>query len=294
MNILKTGIAVTLIGLTSGCADTEFRVVDTVPVMTQESSTAAAVENTTSSTPLQETAYGSGSQTTIPRTPVTQPPVVTPPVVETTSQPPSQALSCTTAFETGYMCFGGTGIVLNAGASAETQCRAYCEDKQAGCCSVGKTNLNSGKVYCHAGAQARVRYVNNYAQLFPLKVESGRQTEIKALNCKNVKPSTFTWTTGETAAKSCLQGFDFRLYGEVPANADVLEYTRGNLAQLEDHWHRHGFLEGRSLNRNWHAVRGMFNKDQYLAEQPDVLLAGVNPWSHYQSCGGYEGRTFPR
>lgn len=315
MNNLKTTIGATLILLTTGCAATEFRVLDGEVVQAQESAepgqgnvTVANSETTLTRTPNVVTtpstpkAPGSsnGGSSTNPNSESNsgnsnasyETPQAPPPVVVTESSTTPSGGRCTAAFEAGHMCAGGTGIVLNSGAAAEAQCRAYCESRNAGCCAIGKTNFNSQKSYCHAGAQARVRYVNNYAQLFPQLVAAGRKTEIKALNCRGVQPSTFTWGTAETVSKECLKNFDFRLYGEVPGNADVLAYTRGNVAQLEAHWHQFGNVEGRDLNRNWAAIRRIFNIDQYLAEQPDVLLAGVHPWSHYQSCGSYEGRRF--
>lgn len=37
-------------------------------------------------------------------------------------------------------------------------------------------------------------------------------------------------------------------------------------------------------------MSGLFDKDWYLAKNPDVAQAGVNPWLHYVRYGGFEGR----
>ena len=36
-------------------------------------------------------------------------------------------------------------------------------------------------------------------------------------------------------------------------------------------------------------MSGLFDKDWYLAKNPDVAQAGVDPWLHYVRYGGFEG-----
>lgn len=205
---------------------------------------------------------------------------------------PAPAARCAARFETGFLCESGTGLPLADNANAESLCRSYCDGRQAACCALGRSNIAPGKVFCHASAYARLRYVNNYAQLQPNQVAAGRTTSIAAMDCAPAQARVFSWGA---EPKTCLKNFDFRLYGQVPANADVLAYTGGDLGLLSHHWWTYGHREGRDLNTSYAAIRKLFNADLYLAEQPDVLLAGVHPWSHYQSCGGaYEGRRFPQ
>lgn len=220
------------------------------------------------------------------------PPIPSPSPSPTPNQTPNPtAFVCNAKFDTGYMCARGTGIALANNASAESLCRSYCDEKKAACCSLGRSNIaeGQGKVFCHASIYARVKYINNFAQLHPEAVDKGRETSIAALNCSAAQAITFSWGN-EPNFCFYSQNYSFKQYGQVLSNADVLNATGGDVAQLEAHWYAFGNREGRDLYLASAGLRSSFNAVSYLANQPDVLLSGVNPWSHYQSCGIFERR----
>jgi len=59
----------------------------------------------------------------------------------------------------------------------------------------------------------------------------------------------------------------------------------------QQHYNNHGRFEGSNPN-------AVFNTNEYLAANPDVAAAGVNPFEHYLTHGVYEGRapsaSFPK
>lgn len=74
------------------------------------------------------------------------------------------------------------------------------------------------------------------------------------------------------------------------ANPDVAASSQWNTPQKAwEHYQTHGVPENRAID----ALGDKFDKNAYLVANPDVALAGFDPWLHYITNGGMEGRAAP-
>lgn len=93
-------------------------------------------------------------------------------------------------------------------------------------------------------------------------------------------------TTAATVnAASASEAFQFDANYYLEAYPDVAAaVANGQLSSAKQHYDVYGWHEGRDPN-------SFFDTSDYLAGNPDVAAAGVNPWDHYVTFGVNENRA---
>lgn len=130
------------------------------------------------------------------------------------------------------------------------------------------------------GRFARVDHQVATGQMVGAPQPDGRDTLV---DVELLQFSNGTVTIGSPAVPSFVGGFDARFY--LVVNADVARAvgTADPTAFALAHWTTAGWREGRDPN-------AFFDTDWYLANNPDVARAGINPLDHYMGGGWRENR----
>jgi hypothetical protein len=219
----------------------------------------------------------------------------------------------------GRMCAGPitAGQVFPNTQQGEQACLDFCRTQQVRCCSFGTTSFNPTKGYCFASMNEPTNYNNNFAQLSGLS--NLYATSLRAVSC-NPKttvaggagspppppppPSStpdptipsqnaegnFEWKKQDTVCGTGPSEFIPSEY--LALNPDVAAACNGDVACAIQHWQKFGSFEGRNMRASFANQHSSGGDDGYLLNYPDVFLAGVNPWGHYQNCGAAEGRAY--
>lgn len=206
----------------------------------------------------------------------------------------SKESECKSHIGSNQTCSGGILAATYFPDGDTNKCLDFCSKvKGTQCCSMPSNKYLSG-VFCHATGGSPIMFNNNFGGYSPHGSGTTRAVECTANNQPTQGAPSAGYWQGES------MGCDFKQNGlpvdaYLRANPDVASVCQNEPdvnACVLHHYNTYAHKEGRSMSPSYAKFKSTFdqNKIEYLAYNPDVVLAGVDPWFHFQTCGNFESR----